>query len=222
MGMRAEDTLSLSFPLREETTLPMPQAETEEVYAQSVGALPHYKRMETQERAARKEYAAALGQFSPTLFARVAWSSDYYHSLFSLHQLRNHRSKYVGVGISFPLLNGLERCALARKKKLDLQRLRNSIEEEKLHLRHEAEQLVLSLHATWEEHRQASLQAAAETQVLKETERKWEEGLVSVFQLLEARNRMLAAQAEKTGARVQHELAARLVMYYRTGNFINN
>lgn len=222
MGMRAEETLSLSFPLREEADLPMPQAETEEVYAQSVGALPHYKRMETQERAARKEYAAARGQFSPTLFARVSWGSDYYHSWFSLHQLRNHRSRYAGVGISLPLLDGLERCALARKKRLDLQRLRNSIEAEKLHLRHEAEQLVLSLHATWEEHRQASLQAAAETQVLRETERKWEEGLVSVFQLLEARNRMLAAQAEKTSARVQHELAARLVMYYRTGNFIND
>ena len=34
--------------------------------------------------------------------------------------------------------------------------MRNSIEEEKLHLRNETERIVLSLHSGWEEHRQAS------------------------------------------------------------------
>ena len=62
----------------------------------------------------------------------------------------------------------------------------------------------------------------AETQVLKETERKWEEGLVSVFQLMEARNRLLVAKAEKIRVRLQYELTSRLTMYYRTGSFINH
>jgi len=130
--------------------------------------------------------------------------------------------KYIGVGISFPILSGLDRNAGIRKKKLNLQRVRNSIEEEKLHLRNETERIVLSLHSGWEEHRQASLQVKAETQVLKETERKWEEGLVSVFQLMEARNRLLVAKAEKIRVRLQYELTSRLTMYYRTGSFINH
>ena len=95
-------------------------------------------------------------------------------------------------------------------------------QEEKLHLRNETEQIVLSLHSGWEEHRQAVLQVKAETQVLKETERKWEEGLVSVFQLMEARNRLLAAKAEKIRVRLQYELTSRLAMYYQTGSFINH
>ena len=78
--------------------------------------------------------------------------------MFSLHQLRDHWNKYIGVGISFPILSGLDRNAGIRKKKLNLQRVRNSIEEEKLHLRNETEQIVLSLHSGWEEHRQAVLQ----------------------------------------------------------------
>ena len=105
---------------------------------------------------------------------------------------------------------------------MNLQRVRNSIEEEKLHLRNETERIVLSLHSGWEEHRQASLQVKAETQVLKETERKWEEGLVSVFQLMEARNRLLVAKAEKIRVRLQYELTSRLAMYYQTGSFINH
>ena len=189
--------MSVSLSAGEDTPLLMPQVEIEEIYLQSVHALPDYKRMEMWERAARKEYAVALGQFSPTIFARFSWGSDFYNSLFSLHQLRDHWNKYIGVGISFPILSGLDRYAGVKKKKLNLQRVRNNIEEEKLHLRNETEQIVLSLHSGWEEHRQAVLQVKAETQVLKETERKWEEGLVSVFQLMEARNRLLAAKAEK-------------------------
>ena len=218
LGMKEGDILSVSLSVSEDTLLLMPQVEVEEVYLRSVHVLPDYKRMEMWERAARKEYAVTLGQFSPTIFARFSWGSDFYNSLFSLHQLRDHWNKYIGVGISFPILSGLDRNAGIRKKKLNLQRVRNSIEEEKLHLRNETERIVLSLHSGWEEHRQASLQVKAETQVLKETERKWEGG----FQLMEARNRLLVAKAEKIRVRLQYELTSRLTMYYRTGSFINH
>lgn len=221
LGMKEADTLSVSLSGVEDIPLSIPQTDMEGLYLQSVHVLPDYKRMEMWEKAARKEYAVALGQFSPTIFARFSWGSDFYNSLFSLHQLRDHWNKYIGVGISFPILSGLDRYAGARKKRLNLLRVQNSIEEEKLHLRTETERIILSLHSGWEEHRQAVLQVTAETQVLKETERKWEEGLVSVFQLMEARNRLLAAKAEKVRVKLQYELTSRLAMYYQTGTFIS-
>lgn len=221
LGMKEADTLSVSLSGVEDIPLSIPQADMEGLYLQSVHVLPDYKRMEMWEKAARKEYAVALGQFSPTIFARFSWGSDFYNSLFSLHQLRDHWNKYIGVGISFPILSGLDRYAGARKKRLNLLHVQNSIEEEKLHLRTETERIILSLHSGWEEHRQAVLQVTAETQVLKETERKWEEGLVSVFQLMEARNRLLAAKAEKVRVKLQYELTSRLAMYYQTGTFIS-
>lgn len=221
LGMKEADTLSVSLSGVEDIPLSIPQTDMEGLYLQSVHVLPDYKRMEMWEKAARKEYAVALGQFSPTIFARFSWGSDFYNSLLSLHQLRDHWNKYIGVGISFPILSGLDRYAGARKKRLNLLRVQNSIEEEKLHLRTETERIILSLHSGWEEHRQAVLQVTAETQVLKETERKWEEGLVSVFQLMEARNRLLAAKAEKVRVKLQYELTSRLAMYYQTGTFIS-
>ena len=221
LGMKEADTLSVSLSGVEDIPLSIPQTDMEGLYLQSVHVLPDYKRMEMWEKAARKEYAVALGQFSPTIFARFSWGSDFYNSLFSLHQLRDHWNKYIGVGISFPILSGLDRYAGARKKRLNLLRVQNSIEEEKLHLRTETERIILSLHSGWEEHRQAVLQVTAETQVLKETERKWEEGIVSVFQLMEARNRLLAAKAEKVRVKLQYELTFRLAMYYQTGTFIS-
>ena len=222
LGMKEADTLSVSLSGVEDIPLSIPQADMEGLYLHSVHVLPDYKRMEMWEKAARKEYAVALGQFSPTIFARFSWGSDFYNSLFSLHQLRDHWNKYIGVGISFPILSGLDRYAGARKKRLNLLRVQNSIEEEKLHLRTETERIILSLHSGWEEHRRAVLQVTAETQVLKETERKWEEGIVSVFQLMEARNRLLAAKAEKVRVELQYELTSRLAMYYQTGTFISS
>ena len=111
LGMKEGDILSVSLSVSEDTLLLMPQVEVEEVYLRSVHVLPDYKRMEMWERAARKEYAVTLGQFSPTIFARFSWGSDFYNSLFSLHQLRDHWNKYIGVGISFPILSGLDRNA---------------------------------------------------------------------------------------------------------------
>lgn len=220
IGMKEDDTLFIDLTAAEDTLISFPQADVEGIYVQSLHVLPDYRRMEMWERAAHKEYTAALGEFSPTIYARFSFGSDFYESLYSLRQLRDRWNKYIGIGISFPVFSRLERYAGVKKKKLHWQRVRNQIEEEKLHLRTEAEQITLSLQSGWEEHRQATLQVSAEAQVLKETERKWEEGMISVFQLMEARNRLLAAKAERIRVRLQYELTARLAMYYQTGTFI--
>ena len=65
VGMKEGDTLSVSLSAGEDTPLLMPQVEIEEIYLQSVHALPDYKRMEMWERAARKEYAVPLGSSAP-------------------------------------------------------------------------------------------------------------------------------------------------------------
>ncbi|WP_196070987.1 TolC family protein, partial [Bacteroides thetaiotaomicron] len=78
----------------------------------------------------------------------------------------------------------------------------------------------LSLHAGFSEHQQALQQLEAEALVLKESERKWEEGLISVFQLMEARNRFISAKAELVRVRLQVEMMRKLEKYYREGTFL--
>lgn len=128
--------------------------------------------------------------------------------------------KYVGIGISFPLLSGLERLTHQRKQKLNLYRLKNEEELEKQQLYTDIEQTLLSLHAGFSEHQQALQQLEAEALVLKESERKWEEGLISVFQLMEARNRFISAKAELVRVRLQVEMMRKLEKYYREGTFL--
>ena len=119
----------------------------------------------------------------------------------------------------FPLLSGLQRLTNQRKLKLNMYRLKNEEELEKQQLYTDIEQTLLSLHTGYSEHQQALSQLDAETLVLKESERKWEEGLISVFQLMEARNRFIAAKAELVRVRLQIEMMMKLEKYYRQGTF---
>lgn len=220
MNVQAGDTILLQDNIQEEQ-LPfvlMPQIEN--LFTRSQQVLPSMRIVELKQQAARKEYAVAGGSFSPSIYARFSVGSNYYNTLFSSKQLKDHVGKYFGLGISFPLLSNLERLTNQRKLKLNIYRMKNEAEIEKQQLYTDIEQTLLSLRAGYDEHRQALSQVKAETLVLKESERKWEEGLISVFQLMEARNRFISAKAELTRVRLQVEILIMLERYYIEGSFI--
>ena len=96
--------------------------------------------------------------------------------------------------------------------------LKKELEKQQLYT--DIEQTLLSLRAGYMEHQQVLQQLEAEALVLKESERKWEEGLISVFQLMEARNRFISAKAELVRVRLQVEMMRKLEKYYREGTFL--
>ena len=221
MNFQPGDTLVIQDTIVEANQLPLLSVpSTETLYAQSLEILPAMRMIDLKRKAARKEYAMAGGTFSPSVYARFTVGSNFYNTVFSARQLRDNIGKYVGIGISFPLLSGLERLTHQRKQKLNLYRLKNEEELEKQQLYTDIEQTLLSLHAGFSEHQQALQQLEAEALVLKESERKWEEGLISVFQLMEARNRFISAKAELVRVRLQVEMMRKLEKYYREGTFL--
>ena len=221
MNFQPGDTLVIQDTIVEANQLPLLSVpSTETLYAQSLEILPVMRMIDLKRKAARKEYAMAGGAFSPSVYARFTVGSNFYNTVFSARQLRDNIGKYVGIGISFPLLSGLERLTHQRKQKLNLYRLKNEEEMEKQQLYTDIEQTLLSLHAGFSEHQQALQQLEAEALVLRESERKWEEGLISVFQLMEARNRFISAKAELVRVRLQVEMMRKLEKYYREGTFL--
>ena len=218
MNIQPGDTLAILDTITASQLPPYSVSTVETLYAQSIEILPSIRMIDLKQKAAHKEYAIAGGAFSPSVFARFTVGSNYYNTAFSARQLRDNIGKYVGVGISFPLLSGLQRLTNQRKLKLNMYRLKNEEELEKQQLYTDIEQTLLSLHTGYSEHQQALSQLDAETLVLKESERKWEEGLISVFQLMEARNRFIAAKAELVRVRLQIEMMMKLEKYYRQGN----
>ena len=163
--------------------------------------------MELREKASRKSLAIASGTFSPSIKAEFSLYSGYYdterNDLGEIvpikDQLKNNMNKYIGVSVSLPLFSGLSRLTDVRK---------------------EIDDACLSLRAAAEEHRQAVEQLRTSTVTLKESEEKWEEGMISVFELMEKRNLYILAKAELSRTRLQYELKSRTVDFYRTGSFL--
>ena len=77
----------------------------------------------------------------------------------------------------------------------------------------------ISLQTEVEELHQLKQQIVLTKQVLSENEAKWDEGLISVFELIEKRNLYFEAQVMYYQSMLQCDLKTRIVKYYCTGNF---
>lgn len=229
LNMRDTDTLAIS-PGGEGELPVLPVLESNEIYADSEMSLPEFRAMELREKASLKSLAIASGAFSPSIRAELSLYSGYYdterNDLGEIvpikDQLKNNMNKYVGVSVSLPLFSGLSRLTGVRKERFRLQRIRNENEQQRLSLYKEIDDACLSLRAAAEEHRQAVEQLRTSTTTLKESEEKWEEGMISVFELMEKRNLYILAKAELSRTRLQYELKSRTVDFYRTGTFFSN
>ena len=227
LNMQDTDTLAIS-PGGEGELPVLPVLESNEIYAASETSLPEFRAMELREKASRKSLAIASGAFSPSIRAEFSLYSGYYDTerddlgeiIPIKDQLKNNMNKYIGVSVSLPLFSGLSRLTDVRKERFRLQRIRNENEQQRLSLYKEIDDACLSLRAAAEEHRQAVEQLRTSTVTLKESEEKWEEGMISVFELMEKRNLYIMAKAELTRTRLQYELKRRLVDFYRTGVFV--
>lgn len=229
LQMRNTDTLAIREPDEsgQEALLPALYA-APDVYAESEAVLPEFRMMDLREQASSKLLAVASGAFSPSIRAEFSLYSGYYdtkrgadgHIVSFGRQMKNNWNKYIGLRVSFPIFSGLSRFTNVRKERLRLQQVRNSNEQQRFSLYKEIEDACLTLQASAEEHRQAVLQLEAVTTMLHESEEKWEEGLISVFELMEKRNQYISAKAKLSRTWLQYNLKHRLVEFYRTGSFL--
>lgn len=229
LQMRNTDTLAIQEPDESgQEALLLVLYAAPDVYAESEAVLPEFRMMDLRERASRKSLAVASGAFSPSIRAEFSLYSGYYdtergadgHIVSFGRQMKNNWNKYIGLRVSFPIFSGLSRFTNVRKERLRLQQVRNSNEQQRISLYKEIEDACLTLQASAEEHRQAVLQLEAVTTMLHESEEKWEEGLISVFELMEKRNQYISAKAELSRTWLQYNLKHRLVEFYRTGSFL--
>lgn len=229
LQMRNTDTLAIREPDESgQEALLLVLYAAPDVYAESEAVLPEFRMMDLRERASRKSLAVASGAFSPSIRAEFSLYSGYYdtergadgHIVSFGRQMKNNWNKYIGLRVSFPIFSGLSRFTNVRKERLRLQQVRNSNEQQRISLYKEIEDACLTLQASAEEHRQAVLQLEAVTTMLHESEEKWKEGLISVFELMEKRNQYISAKAELSRTWLQYNLKHRLVEFYRTGSFL--
>lgn len=220
MNMKDADTLSVV--MEDEGIEPeMCPLSVNGLYAVSESVLPEFHMMKVKEKVSRKSLSIANGALYPSIRMEFNLHTGYYGGIAPFReQLNNNMSKYVGVSISLPLFNGLSRWGSIRKERLRLQQIRNENERQRLSLYKEIDNTCLSFSAAFQECRLAKEQYRADSITWKESEEKWKEGMISVFELLEKRNRYIRVKAEIVRTQLQYNLQKRLIRFYQKGTFL--
>lgn len=229
MNMKDADTLSICR-MEEQTDEDICPPSADDLCATSESVLPEFHIMRMKEKTSRKSLAVANGAFSPSVRMEFSLNTGYYDTekdpaggiVPFRKQWNGNMNKYVGVCVSLPLFNGLSRISSRKKEKLRLQQIQNENELQRLSLYREIHDACLSFSATRKECRLAQEQLRADSLTWRESEEKWREGLVSMFELLEKRNRYIRAKAETVRTKLQYSLKKRMIRFYLEGTFLSN
>lgn len=227
MNMKDLDTLSVVMAEEKIDTTAYPLT-LNEIYSISESTLPEFQVMKMREKASRKSLSVANGSFYPSIRMDFNMNTGYYDTEKNKFggivpfrkQLNDNMNKYIGVSVSLPLFAGLSRLGAVRKERLRLQQVQNENEQQRSSLYKEIHDTYLSFQAIIEECRLAEEQLSAASATWKESEEKWKEGMVSVFELLEKRNRHIRAKAETVRTRLQYRLKKRIMQFYWEGAFL--
>lgn len=217
----AEDSVQLAEP---DEKSPCPEIRrAQAVYDEAVHFLPQFRLMELKARAAKKSAAIAGGRFAPALRGEIGVYSGCYDSELDGQgkavaygrQLDHNLNKYFGVTLSLPVVSGFRNLTGLRKARLQQEQTQNNIRTEQRQLFAEIEDACLSLQAAADELRCAGELLQAEKLALQQAEEKWKEGLVSVFELTESRNRYFTARSEVVRTQLQYGIKRKTADFFR-------
>ncbi len=222
MNIKDIDTLSINIADRRMDITNSP-LNLNELYSASESALPEFHIMKMREKASRKSWSMAKGHFSPSIRMEFNMNTGHYateKNIFGGQQLNNNMNKYVGIYISLPLFDSLSRLGTIRKEKLRIQQVQNENKQQRLSFYKEINDTYLSFQAAYQEYQLAKEQLHAASITWNEGEEKWKEGMISMFELLEKRNRYIQAKAEIIRTKLKYNLKKRVIQFYQKGSFL--
>lgn len=199
-----------------------------ELYSISELTLPEYHIMNMKEKASRKLWSMAKRVFYPSIRLEFNLNTGYYNTAKNKsgdiipyrEQLNNNMNRYIGICVSLPIFNGLSRLENIRKEELRLQQVQNENEQQRLSLYKQIHNTYLSFQSALKECQLAKEQLRADSITWKESEEKWREGMISMFELLEKRNQYMRSKAEIIRTKLQYSLQKRVIRFYQEGTFL--
>ena len=198
------------------------------VYRSALGFNPKAIAAELSYKADVLNYKAEKGRLLPTLkgeagvgtnFSRIMNSDPY--KPFS-EQFSGKRGSYVGFVLSVPIFNNFSTNYEIKRKKQMMKISENEMTETLRALYSDIEQAVTDMQGQAEQYKQAVEQINAMKTAHSVNKLKYDEGLTSALELTASANRLLNAQNEELGARLQYLLKSRLVRYFKGESFIEN
>ena len=204
-----------SFPINHET-----------VYQNFLNASPDVKSAEYEVEKARYDYKIAKGRLLPSLSLSGGISTNFYRNLSQggqyegfASQFRNNRGEYLALTLSIPIYDNVAWHSV-KKARNDWQLAQVNLEETKRKLHDHIVQAVMDAEGYAKELYQMNKKVASDSLAYYMSSRKFEEGMLSTFDLHTAAQTLLESRIKQLQMQMLLVIKQRLVDYYQGKNLI--
>lgn len=204
-----------SFPINHET-----------VYQNFLNASPDVKSAEYEVEKARYDYKIAKGRLLPSLSLSGGISTNFYRNLSQggqyegfASQFRNNRGEYLALTLSIPIYDNVAWHSV-KKARNDWQLAQVNLKETKRKLHDHIAQAVMDAEGYAKELYQMNKKVASDSLAYYMSSRKFEEGMLSTFDLHTAAQTLLESRIKQLQMQMLLVIKQRLVDYYQGKNLI--
>ncbi len=219
MNYPVEDNLQLQLA-DEALSAEAPKA-PEGLYQNFFSLSPDVKAAEYEVENAHYNYKISKGKLLPSLSLGGGITTNYYKNLSQkgqydgfASQFRNNRGEYLALTLSIPIYNS-DRWHSMRKARNDWQIAQVALEETKRKLHDNIAQAVMDAEGYAKELRQMQKKVASDSLAYHMSSRKFEEGMLSTFDLHTAAQTLLESRIKQLQMQLLLAIKRRLVNYYQ-------
>ena len=226
---------AMNFPVDEELKLELKSGykevsesgvNYETVYQGFQHISPDLKSAEYEVERARYDYKIAKGRLLPSLSLGGGISTNYYKNLSQkgqydgfASQFHNNQGEYLALTLSIPIYNS-DRWHSVKKARNDLQLAQVNLEETRRKLHDQIAQAVMDAEGYAKELHQMQKKVASDSLAYHMSSRKFEEGMLSTFDLHTAAQTLLESRIKELQMQMLLIIKQRLVAYYQGENLI--
>ena len=196
------------------------------VYQSFQNISPDLKSAEYEVERARYDYKIAKGRLLPSLSLGGGISTNYYKNLSQkgqydgfASQFRNNQGEYLALTLSIPIYNS-DRWHSVKKARNDWQLAQVNLEETRRKLHDQIAQAVMDAEGYAKELHQMQKKVASDSLAYHMSSRKFEEGMLSTFDLHTAAQTLLESKIKELQMQMLLIIKQRLVAYYQGENLI--
>ena len=198
----------------------------ETVYQGFLNISPDLKSAEYEVERARYDYKIAKGRLLPSLSLGGGISTNYYKNLSQkgqydgfASQFRNNQGEYLALTLSIPIYNS-DHWHSVKKARNDWQLAQVNLEETRRKLHDQIAQAVMDAEGYAKELHQMQKKVASDSLAYHMSSRKFEEGMLSTFDLHTAAQTLLESRIKELQMQLLLIIKQRLVGYYQGENLI--
>ena len=198
----------------------------ETIYQGFQNISPDLKSAEYEVERARYDYKIAKGRLLPSLSLGGGISTNYYKNLSQkgqydgfASQFRNNQGEYLALTLSIPIYNS-DRWHSVKKARNDWQLAQVNLEETRRKLHDQIAQAVMDAEGYAKELHQMQKKVASDSLAYHMSSRKFEEGMLSTFDLHTAAQTLLESRIKELQMQMLLIIKQRLVGYYKGENLI--